>query len=1019
MSTFSNARIDSNPGERMIACSFADNFLSLATIAANDGSAGANALADHGLSSNGATGYVAYPVLAQPGSFSVKIQLKSTATTPQTGIFYNAILRTGALLNGFDIWLDADGVKANHCNGITLPTACEVDFNYADGAIHTITYVVDMSNGIHKLYVDALDVNSQSTTINQKIGTTNPIFITPIVDVCTLYKARIFDGLLTEADHDVYHSGKEVSFLIDDVTATYRCDDFCNDSDGHKIWDRTVEGNHLYKADRVSTTKFPTFATDKYVFDGVDDYISNAPTRPTLHTISNAVYGGWGGADIDVDENGIFAAWYMKNNNGIIDDLIGSIDATIVNTVDVETNLGDAQNGNGTTSYLQVDMSSMVGFTSMTIALWFKPTSLTTLDEIVGFNTVRCSFASDEPQFTIATSSGTIALDSNFNLTPGIWYFLVYTYDGTNMKIFVNADEKSSVGQTGTINTPGSNSSLMARGNGSYDRNIDGLVSNIQIFNIDKGSDWISEQYRAGYQALNNPYPVVQQNNDDTFLSTIETEGGFEGYLHSMIIQPSVLSQVQLKHDEYQHLYWLQRGNAQGAYHRLITEETCKLAVFMDATANKYSDFSKNLITGTPTNVTEGGSSGVTFPTTQADVIVDGDMEAAGVTAWTVGGSALLTKETSSPYEGTQWLKVAYNGVNYPFTSQSILTIGKKYTLSGVYKGDGTNGQPRILNYNKLLITGSTSTSWQAFEITFEAVHAELRFYNNWTASSFAGYDALQVIEHGSNITFTDEAGIRVKEGTISVQGTFTGSVAAGTLFAKGTKRELKTNGNQIDFGGSTIAHTFSNNRQIAVTFKDGYKPRFYVDGQYIGEGSAVWTYNLLVDGNCNDSGVTAWTVGGSATLTKETTSPVAYEGSRWLKAAYNGTSNPYAQQFITTIGENYELMGVINGDGTYKPFVWWDTGPSRITGTISTSWQKVDTIYTATRTDLRFYSEATAAGHAGFDDFSVDHLTDLIIGNNDALTSPTQYALKKVYLGDYPLTDKEINALFEESLLS
>ncbi|MCP4707074.1 MAG: LamG domain-containing protein, partial [Planctomycetes bacterium] len=48
--------------------------------------------------------------------------------------------------------------------------------------------------------------------------------------------------------------------------------------------------------------------------------------------------------------------------------------------------------------------------------------------------------------------------------------------------------------------------------------------------------------------------------------------------------------------------------------------------------------------------------------------------------------------------------------------------------------------------------------------------------------------------------------------------------------------------GNQLDFNGSTIAHTFSNNEQIAVVVKSGEKPRFFVDGEYIGEGTTVET---------------------------------------------------------------------------------------------------------------------------------------------------------------------------------
>lgn len=48
-------------------------------------------------------------------------------------------------------------------------------------------------------------------------------------------------------------------------------------------------------------------------------------------------------------------------------------------------------------------------------------------------------------------------------------------------------------------------------------------------------------------------------------------------------------------------------------------------------------------------------------------------------------------------------------------------------------------------------------------------------------------------------------------------------------------------------------------------------------------------------DLNCNASHTFAWGVGNDATLTKVSSTPTPYSGSRCLKIAYNGTANPYA----------------------------------------------------------------------------------------------------------------------------
>lgn len=94
-------------------------------------------------------------------------------------------------------------------------------------------------------------------------------------------------------------------------------------------------------------------------------------------------------------------------------------------------------------------------------------------------------------------------------------------------------------------------------------------------------------------------------------------------------------------------------------------------------------------------------------------LLTDGDMEAAGVAAWSVDHSATLTKETSSPQSGTQWLKIAYNGVANPGAYQSVVTSGKRYKLSGYIKGDGTR-VPQICSGATVVWTGTSSTSWQA-----------------------------------------------------------------------------------------------------------------------------------------------------------------------------------------------------------------------------------------------------------------------------------------------------------------
>jgi hypothetical protein len=405
----------------MRGCSFAEDFVTATRVEDNNGTFGGTGYSvDHQFDCVGSgSTYASFDNVTQPDDFSVKIQFSTTTTHSQGILITNAdeLVGVSGTLgdDGFAVWIDGDGVKANHNNGGTPPTECEVDFTYTAGAIHTVTYSVDMNGGTHTLRVDALTPDTQSTTIDEEIGDTTLTYIggtTVYFFTGTIYKARIFNNILTAAEHTMYAAGTETSFM-DAATAVWRCDAQCDNTENNTIMDKGVNSLDLYKADRVTSARFPTFVVDKYQFDGVDDHIANFPSLPASYTI------------------------------------------------------------------------------------------------------------------TAATS--TVAA----------------------------------------------------------------------------------------------PHPVIQQHNDTTLLYDLENQGDYTGFLHSLILHPTVLTQIQLYHDEYQHLYWLTRTWAFGAYHRLITEDTCRICMFLDDATDTYQDYSSDEILGVATLVTKNGADGCTFESATSRVTVD------------------------------------------------------------------------------------------------------------------------------------------------------------------------------------------------------------------------------------------------------------------------------------------------------------------------------------------------------------------------------------------------------------
>jgi len=129
---------------------------------------------------------------------------------------------------------------------------------------------------------------------------------------------------------------------------------------------------------------------------------------------------------------------------------------------------------------------------------------------------------------------------------------------------------------------------------------------------------------------------------------------------------------------------------------------------------------------------------------TGSELLVDGDMEAAGVGSWTAGSGATLTKQTTSPYSGLRLLRVA--GTAPANAYQTILTIGKKYRVTGWMRSDGV-ATPRATDAGGAIsVIGTTSTSWQRIDVTGIASNAGYQLRVN-AGTGYVEFDDVSIYE--------------------------------------------------------------------------------------------------------------------------------------------------------------------------------------------------------------------------------------------------------------------------------
>jgi hypothetical protein len=504
MANFSNARLAAEPCELMRGCTFADNFVTLTRIALNNGAdTGTGNTADQALTTDG-NGWITYEPQPQSDTFSVVINFSASSLASGDKILVSNVwqrLINGSPDNGFTIWVDADGVKANHRSNATLPTQCEVDLDYSDGVSRTVTYVVDLTGGTHTLYVAALDADSQTTTVTGTIGS-RALTVSGFATynfAGTVNRIRIFDQLLTESEHDMYHTDRYPSMFWNTATATarYKMDSFGDDAVGNYIWDMTLNLDDLTKGDRVTASTFPTFQTDKYQWDLVDDYISDWPTWPAAFTV------------------------------------------------------------------------------------------------------------------------------------------------------------------TAALSTP------------------------------------------------QEPYPYISQTNDNSLTDLLDTSGAYWGYVHNLSIFPWVLNQLQLYHAEYRHMYWLERGRAKDLYIRLITENTCKMAMFLDSERGAYYDYSQSENTGIGYDVTRNGTTGCTFDNAASHVLVPQDTSlaseeltlyaeligAAGVNSTIIDKGTnykLRTTATHIDFNGST-IAYAVSATDYHLAVTCKSGYEPRFYVNNEYIGDGSS----------------------------------------------------------------------------------------------------------------------------------------------------------------------------------------------------------------------------------------------------------------------------------------------------------------------------------------
>jgi hypothetical protein len=145
--------------------------------------------------------------------------------------------------------------------------------------------------------------------------------------------------------------------------------------------------------------------------------------------------------------------------------------------------------------------------------------------------------------------------------------------------------------------------------------------------------------------------------------------------------------------------------------------------------------------------------------TLAGDPIIDGDMEAGGVTAWVPQGAQLAMTKQSGQRPGGSGSQVLRGTLTVPgsyYCRQVPHIIGRRYRTTGWARGDGVSTRPRLLT-GAGYWEGSTSATWQNFDIEYTADHSFIFMYTSGVATGWAEWDDIAIQQYQIT-TWADQA---------------------------------------------------------------------------------------------------------------------------------------------------------------------------------------------------------------------------------------------------------------------
>ena len=300
-------------------------------------------------------------------------------------------------------------------------------------------------------------------------------------------------------------------------------------------------GANLYATRTISTTDLSSKSSLPF-------YIAaDKPGQYLSLSIGNNAFANY---QPDVNTVGFWHLDEPTSSGAYIKDSAGTNHGTPTGTTFTQGQIGKARYFNGTSDVVDLGNPSSLALSGNTISFgaWINATSFTGYPAIISRGSNPDLGAGKVPYFMFtnnigqfgagvsnASGSNTVSVLTTAGLSTNTWYYVVCTYDGTNIKIYLNGILANSAAQTGNLYTTATGVHIghdVRYASGT--RNFNGIIDEVRIDNVARSADDIRAAYEIGlrthpitidFAANLNSGNLITSSSDLSFTIDATTRG--------------------------------------------------------------------------------------------------------------------------------------------------------------------------------------------------------------------------------------------------------------------------------------------------------------------------------------------------------------------------------------------------------------------------------------------------------------------------------------------------------------